>query len=167
MKESGVEWIGEVPTHWGLKRLKELAYIQNSNVDKKVHDEEIAVRLCNYVDVYRNDFIDGPLSLDFMWATADPSEINKFRIKKNDVLITKDSETADDIAIAALATETLDGVVCGYHLAQIRTNPKHLLGTYLFRLFQTNTYGHRFVTAAKGITRVGLGQAAIADAKLN
>lgn len=99
-----------------------------------------------------------------MWATADENEIKKFSIKKNDVLITKDSETADDIAIPALATETLDGVLCGYHLAQIRTNPKHLLGSYLFRLFQSKSYGYRFATTAKGITRVGLGQAAIADA---
>lgn len=164
MKESGVDWFGEVPAHWGLKRLKELVSIQNSNVDKKSHNEEIAVRLCNYVDVYKNEFITGKLSQDFMWATADESEIKKFGIKKNDLLITKDSETADDIAIPALATETLDGVLCGYHLAQIRANPKNLLGSYLFRLFQSKSYGHRFETSAKGITRVGLGQSAIADA---
>lgn len=164
MKESHLEWFGAVPKHWELKRLKELVSIQNSNVDKKSHDEEIAVRLCNYVDVYKNEFITGQLSQDFMWATADESEIKKFDIRKNDLLITKDSETADDIAIPALATETLDGVLCGYHLAQIRTNPKYLLGAYLLRLFQAKSYGHRFAIAAKGITRVGLGQAAIADA---
>ena len=164
MKESHFEWFGAVPKHWELKRLKELVSIQNSNVDKKSHDEEIAVRLCNYVDVYKNEFITDQLSQDFMWATADESEIKKFSIKKNDLLITKDSETADDIAIPALATETLDGVLCGYHLAQIRTNPKYLLGVYLLRLFQAKSYGHRFAIAAKGITRVGLGQAAIADA---
>ena len=164
MKESHVEWFGAVPKHWELKRLKELVSIQNSNVDKKSHDEEIAVRLCNYVDVYKNEFITGQLSQDFMWATADESEIKKFGVRKNDLLITKDSETADDIAIPALATETLNGVLCGYHLAQIRTNPKYLLGAYLLRLFQAKSYGHRFAVAAKGITRVGLGQAAIADA---
>ena len=164
MKESHVEWFGAVPKHWELKRLKELVSIQNSNVDKKSHDEEIAVRLCNYVNVYKNEFITSQLSQDFMWATADESEIKKFGIRKNDLLITKDSETADDIAIPALATETLDGVLCGYHLAQIRTNPKYLTGAYLLRLFQAKSYGHRFAIAAKGITRVGLGQAAIADA---
>ena len=161
MKDSGVEWIGEVPAHWEVKRLKELASIQNSNVDKKSYEHEIAVRLCNYVDVYNNEFIDA--SLDFMCATADQSEIKRFTIMKNDVLITKDSETCDDIAIPALATETLDGVLCGYHLAQFRTNAKVLLGAYLFRLFQSESYGFRFVISAKGITRVGLGQSAIAD----
>ena len=99
-----------------------------------------------------------------MEATADASEVSKFTIQKNDVLITKDSETADDIAVPALATETLEGVLCGYHLAQIKTDAKQFLGSYLFRLFQSKSYGARFEIHAKGITRVGLGQSAIADA---
>jgi type I restriction enzyme S subunit len=163
MKDSGVEWFGDVPRHWHMKRLKELANIQNSNVDKKSSSQEDAVRLCNYVDVYKNDFINSQLSSDFMWATADESEIKKFRMKKHDVLITKDSETANDIAIPALVTEALDGVLCGYHLAQIRANSNYFFGPYLFRLFQAKNYGYRFVIFAKGITRVGLGQGAIAD----
>ena len=161
MKDSGIEWIGEVPAHWNMCRLKELSTIQNSNVDKKSHDNEIPVQLCNYVDVYKNDFIDA--SLNFMWASADESEIKRFTIKKNDVLITKDSETCDDIAIPALATESLKGVLCGYHIAQFRVKDKVLAGAYLFRLFQSKSYGFRFVISAKGITRVGLGQSAIAD----
>ena len=161
MKDSGIEWIGEVPAHWNLCRLKELSTIQNSNVDKKSHDNEIPVQLCNYVDVYKNDFIDA--SLNFMWASADESEIKRFTIKENDVLITKDSETCDDIAIPALATESIEGVLCGYHLAQFRVKDKVLSGAYLFRLFQSKSYGFRFVISAKGITRVGLGQSAIAD----
>jgi len=163
-KDGGTEWISEVPEHWNLKRLKELVSIQNSNVDKKSYDDEAIVRLCNYVDVYKNEFITEKLSQDFMFASASAIEIKKFSVRKNDVLITKDSETADDIAVPSLVTETLDGVVCGYHLAQIRMNPKKFHGPYLFRLFQSKDYGSRFETSAKGITRVGLGQAAIADA---
>lgn len=162
MKDSDVAWLGKIPKHWELRRLKELSEIQNSNVDKKFHEHEIPVLLCNYVDVYKNDFIHG--KLDFMPASADVSEIKRFQIRKDDVLITKDSETCDDIAIPALALETLDGVLCGYHLAQLRTYKRRLLGPYLFRLFQSKDYGFRFMLMAKGITRVGLGQSAIADA---
>ena len=162
MKDSGIEWIGEIPKHWEVQRLKDLANIQNSNVDKKSHLNEIPIKLCNYVDVYKNDFIDS--SLDFMEATATKEEIKKFRIEEGDVFITKDSETCDDIAIPALACETFEGVICGYHLTQIRVKPKKLVGAYLFRLFQSDKYGFRFVVSAKGITRVGLGQSAISDA---
>lgn len=161
-KDSGIEWLGKVPAHWDMCRLKELSNIQNSNVDKKSHEKETPVQLCNYVDVYKKEFINA--SLYFMWATANESEIKRFTLKKNDVLITKDSETCDDIAIPALATESLKNVLCGYHLTQFRTKDDVFLGSYLFRLFQSESYGFRFVISAKGITRVGLGQSAIADA---
>jgi restriction endonuclease S subunit len=98
-----------------------------------------------------------------MNATATKSEIKQFVINEGDVFITKDSETCEDIAIPAIATESLENVICGYHLAQFRTKEKIFLGSYLFRLFQSKSYGFRFVISAKGITRVGLGQSAIAD----
>ena len=162
MKDSGIEWIGRIPQHWDVQRLKDLADIHNSNVDKKTHPSEFPVKLCNYVDVYKNDFIDS--SLDFMEATATKDEIRKFRVEEGDVFITKDSETCDDIAIPALARETVEDVICGYHLTRIRAKHKILVGAYLFRLFQSDKYGCRFVVSAKGITRVGLGQSSISDA---
>ncbi|MCP4057774.1 MAG: restriction endonuclease subunit S [Pseudoalteromonas sp.] len=36
MKDSGVDWIGEIPEHWAVKRLKHLAFIQNGQVDPKL-----------------------------------------------------------------------------------------------------------------------------------
>ena len=162
LKHSGNAVIGKIPSHWRLLRLKEVAIIQNSNVDKKSYDHEKKVKLCNYVDVYKNEFVNS--SLDFMQATANDSEIANFKILKGDVFITKDSETCEDIAVPALATETLRGVLCGYHLTQIRCDKRIILGEYLFRLFQSFRFGARFVVFAKGITRVGLGQSAIADA---
>lgn len=161
-KDFGMSWFERIPQHWAVKRLKDLSAIQNSNVDKKSHEHERPVRLCNYINVYKNEFIDS--SLDFMEATADESEIEKFALAKDDVLITKDSETFEDIAVPALVVESIEGVICGYHLAQIKTDKKFLLGAYLHRLFQSKQYGFRFSIYAKGITRFGLGQSAIADA---
>ena len=51
-KDSGVEWLGEIPAHWEMRRLKAIASVQLSNVDKKSVEGQESVRLCNYVDVY-------------------------------------------------------------------------------------------------------------------
>ena len=56
-KPSGVEWLGEVPAHWKVRRLRNVIDMRVSNVDKHVKEDEEPVRLCNYVDVYRNDYI--------------------------------------------------------------------------------------------------------------
>nr|WP_298138521.1 restriction endonuclease subunit S [uncultured Pseudomonas sp.] len=39
-KDSGVEWLGKVPGHWGIKRLKHLADIQNGRDYKEVESDE-------------------------------------------------------------------------------------------------------------------------------
>jgi len=163
-KPSGVEWIGEIPAHWNSKRLKYVASVQPSNVDKKTLEGELPVLLCNYMDVYKNEFIDA--SIKFMEATATEAEIAKFAIKKGDVLVTKDSETPDDIANPAFVKDDFENlnVICAYHLTQIRPNRSELLGEYLFRLFQENIYNGQFEVAANGVTRFGLSVSAFSDA---
>ncbi|UJP64804.1 restriction endonuclease subunit S [Mongoliitalea daihaiensis] len=36
MKDSGVEWIGEIPEHWEVKKLKYVAFIRGGQVDPKI-----------------------------------------------------------------------------------------------------------------------------------
>lgn len=159
LKPSGIEWLGDIPAHWKTRRLKYVANIQVSNVDKKSHDNETAILLCNYVDVYKNEFIDD--AINFMEATASENEIHKFLIKAGDVIITKDSETPDDIANPALAIKDFENVICAYHLAQIRPDRVNLIGEFLLRLFQTKTYTSYFEVAANGVTRYGMPLGAI------
>jgi type I restriction enzyme S subunit len=159
-KDSGVEWIGEVPEHWEVKRLRFIAQFQNSNVDKKSYEGQQAVRLCNYTDVYNNEFITS--SLLFMDATASDAEIQAFQIKKGDVIITKDSEDPADIGIPAIVEEDLPGVICGYHLTIIRTNNPEA-AEFLHRSIQSHPTKAHFFVESPGITRYGLNQDAIGN----
>ncbi len=158
MKDSGVEWLGEVPEHWNLKKLKYTCNIFPSNIDKKSYDLETAVFLCNYTDVYYNDRI--TKEIDFMKATASEDQIVKFELKAGDLIITKDSETADDIAIAAYVLNDLPGVVCGYHLSMIRPSRGNN-GLYVKRLFDSHYLKSCVAVLANGLTRVGLSQSAL------
>lgn len=157
-KESGVEWLGRVPSHWEVRRLKEIAEAFPSNVDKKSYDDDEPVRLCNYTDVYYNDEIKA--DLPFMEATATPEQIARFTLRAGDVIITKDSETADDIAIAAYVPQNLPGVVCGYHLSMVRAREDNS-GAFLKRYFDSRFAKANFAVRANGLTRVGLGQYAV------
>ena len=44
-KDSGVEWLGEIPEHWEIKRLKYSAIPQPSNVDKISKEGQPKVKL--------------------------------------------------------------------------------------------------------------------------
>ena len=160
-KPSGIDWLGDIPEHWEVKKLKYVAEIQSSNVDKKTNEGEISVLLCNYIDVYKNEFIND--SILFMEASATEKEIEKFILNKGDVLITKDSETPDDIAKPAYVEKDFENVICGYHLAQIKTNRHDMFGEYLFRLFQSKDFNSHFEVSANGVTRFGLPLDSITD----
>ncbi len=162
-KDSGVEWLGEVPAHWGVDRLKRLAAVFPSNVDKKSYEGDLTVRLCNYTDVYYNDFITADMEL--MTATATAEQVEKFTLRSGDSIITKDSETADDIAISAYVPNDLPGVVCGYHLSVIRPSAA-ASGAFVKRLFDAAYVRSSVAVRANGLTRVGLGQYAIDNLEL-
>lgn len=162
-RESGVEWLGEVPSHWEVRRLKRACEVFPSNVDKKSHDGETPVLLCNYTDVYYNERI--VAGMDLMPATASLEQIARFTLRAGDTIITKDSETADDIAIAAYVPDDLPGVVCGYHLSMVRPH-QGVDGAFVKRLFDSVYAKACFGVRANGLTRVGLGQYEIDNVEL-
>ncbi len=146
---------GQLPNGWRLEKLKFVATVCNSNVDKTIAEGEEPVRLCNYTDVYYNDRITS--DLEFMEGSATLAEIEKFQLKRGQVIITKDSEGWDDIGIPALVTEDMPDVLCGYHLSVLDPGTE-LDGSFLAWLCRSEPLNDQFKLSANGVTRFGLGQ---------
>lgn len=146
--------LGKLPAGWKAVRLGEIGELRFSGVDKKSEEGEVPVLLCNYMDVYNNRRITP--GMDFMRATATPNEIERFTLRQGDVLFTKDSEKADDMANAAVVKEDMEGVVCGYHLALVRPDPMKCDGEYLMLQFLNPLVRHQFTKRANGITRFSM-----------
>lgn len=125
-----------------------------SNVDKHTVEGEESVRLCNYVDVYKNDCVTS--DMDFMLATASRAQIERFTLRSGDVIITKDSEEPTDIGIPAYVPRDIPGVVCGYHLAVLRPKPDYLHGPFLAWWLRSAEVHAYYSTAATGISRYAL-----------
>ncbi len=157
-KESGLPWLGQVPGHWETRRIRHACDMSVSNVDKHTKLGETPVRLCNYVEVYKNERICE--STRFMAATASEDERVRFGLRKGDVLITKDSEQWNDIGVPALVEFEAPDVVCGYHLAILRSRPG-LHGAFLHRALESHFIAARFHVEANGVTRYGLSHGAI------
>lgn len=156
LKPSGIEWLGDVPVHWDVALIKHIADVRFSGVDKHSHDDETPVSLCNYTDVYKNDRI--TCDMDLMRATATAGEIARLGLKAGDVILTKDSETPDDIGVPAWVPEDLSGVVCAYHLGLLRPEPGRVLGEFLFRAIGSARVAQQFHVLATGVTRFALGK---------
>lgn len=131
------------------KKLSEIAEIRLSSVDKKTNENEKQVKLCNFTDVYYNFDLDAADSQNFMVATVKDSEIKKFTLKKDDVVITKDSETREDIGISCHIKEGFDNVLLGYHCALIRPK-KDIDGGYLNACLKSKMSRTYFSNQASG-----------------
>ncbi|WP_119697583.1 restriction endonuclease subunit S [Microbacterium halotolerans] len=148
------KWLGDIPSGWSGVRLFEVADAWTSNVDKHTVEGQPSVRLCNYVDVYKNASIVG--SLDFMAATATREQIRKFRIRRGDTLITKDSETADDIGVPAFVEYEANDLICGYHLAIVRPFTGRVVPKFLYWALGSEPIARQWGVIAAGVTRVGI-----------
>ncbi len=146
--------------NWDIVALRDVASVSLSGVDKHLVQGETGVRLCNYLDVYRNRRLHH--SIPFSQGTATAGEIARFRLQKGDVLITKDSETPDDIGVPAVVVDDFEDVVCGYHLALIRPT-NGLNSSFLGYYLQSETAKRYFLRTATGLTRFGLSARSIAS----
>lgn len=140
-------------TEYPVAPLSYLADVRPSGVDKHTHADEVPVRLCNYTDIYYRERITN--DIDFMEASATPAEMDRFALAPGDVVMTKDSETADDIGIPALVVEGLDSVLLGYHNTLVRPTAK-LEPRFLFWFLSSRVAAAYWETKARGVTRVGL-----------
>ena len=154
----------KIPKGWRVVPLKAVAETRFSSVDKLTSPSEEPVRLCNYTDVYKNDYItDG---MEFMRASATLQEISRFGLQVGDVIVTKDSETPDDIGIPTVIDQTAPDLVCGYHLALIRPKKDELDPTFLAKQLSHGRLPRYFGRQATGLTRYGLSTGAVSDAPL-
>ena len=153
MQSSEVASFAYIPNHWGVKRLRSVVTVRNSNVDKLTKRGEVRVRLCNYTDVYKRSIIRSDDR--FMEATATEDEIRTFRLRAGDVIITKDSEDWQDIGVPAYVASTADDLVCGYHLTMLRSRPG-MMGRFLYWLIRSSESRREFAVAARGVTRYGM-----------
>lgn len=147
--------LGKIPIEWEVLAIKEIIEPIMSNVDKHIKDDETRITLCNYMDVYNNRYLTTDIS--FSEGSVTSSEILKFSLRYQDVVITKDSETPEDIAVPTLVYSNFENLICGYHLCILRSKSQEKLqGEFLMLQLQHPEINKQFAIRANGSTRYGL-----------
>lgn len=142
LKNEKVEW----------KRLGEIANITGAGVDKKKVEGEKYIKLLNYMDVYKNQYINP--NIPTMLVTAPDNKIKNCNIEYGDVFVTPSSETTDDIFRSAVAVENMKGIVYSYHIMRVRLNNKNFITScYLNFIFESESFRHELFKHVNGNTR--------------
>ncbi|MEZ0536612.1 restriction endonuclease subunit S [Caldicellulosiruptoraceae bacterium PP1] len=156
-KDSGVEWIGEIPEHWELRKIKHIGMLSAGGVNKKIEEGEELFKSVHYMDVYRNSGKAIGNDDDYLVVSATQSQAKNCTLRKGDVLFTSSSETPDDIGHAVTISEDLEQTLYGYHLIRLRLD-RDIPADYSYRKYMFNNHYFRsyFSSRTQGITRYGL-----------
>ncbi|QDU14727.1 Type-1 restriction enzyme EcoKI specificity protein [Gimesia maris] len=154
MKDSGIEWLGDVPEHWEVKRLGHLGRLQNGlNIGGEAFGS--GDPFVSYGDVYNNTNVpEIPSGL----VQSTQSDQAKYNLEVGDVFFTRTSETIDDIGIAStclcsIPRATFAGFLIRFRPIASTLDP--LYSTYLFR--NQGVQGH-FAGTMNLVTRASLSQ---------
>ena len=162
MKDSGVEWLGEVPAHWDVKALRRVLKESLSNgVFKKKEDFGRGVLLVNVFDVYRPNFQVNYSSLDRVDCNA--AEISSYSVLPGDLFFVRSSLKYEGIAVVAVAGECSEPVVYECHLICARPDPAVFNGRYGSYLFNSSNYRAAMISKSKLTTMTTIYQEAISS----
>ncbi|MCM1531181.1 MAG: restriction endonuclease subunit S [Bacteroides sp.] len=143
------------PNGVSYKKLGDLGVFENIGVDKKIIEGQPLVKLLNYVDVYKNIYIDNDIPQ--MIVSASPKKIDGCSCEKGDIFITPTSETRDDIGHASVIIEPLVNTVYSYHIMRFRLFELNMTTSFFIRyLLETEIVQKQIYKLAKGLTRFGL-----------
>lgn len=89
VKDSGVEWIGEIPKEWEVKRLK---YIANIVLGKMICNQNLGgMQLKPYLKSKNIQWLKVDISsVDEMWFTKD--EMKQYKLNQNDLILSEGGE---------------------------------------------------------------------------
>ena len=89
MKDSGVEWIGDIPEHWDVKKLKNVSKVV---LGKMICNEKTGnMKLKPYLKSKNIQWLKVDLnSVDEMWFT--PKEMEMYRLKQGDLVLSEGGE---------------------------------------------------------------------------
>lgn len=119
MKNSGVEWLGDVPAHWGVKRLKNSIDFSKNGIwgDEEKFDENDMYCL-RVADFNRTNFTISETNLTI--RNINPKDYESRKLKKGDLLLEKsgggDKQPVGFVVLNTVAKKS----VCSNFIAQLK-----------------------------------------------
>lgn len=166
-KDSGIEWIGKIPTHWQQNRLGVLGVFSSSGIDKKSLEEERQVKMINYTTLVKNRTHTFSLAdtSDYMVTTASERNISEHSVGVGDLIFLPSSETFEDLGLSSVVVFDEPQVVYSYHVVRFRFKKEFDLG---FKKYLCNHHGilNQFSSKGKGTTRKILTRDSFKDTKV-
>jgi len=154
IKNSGVEWLGEVPAHWSVKALRFLGTCQNGiNIGAEFFGS--GYPFVSYCDAYKNEALP-----DEVTGLVQSSELDRksYSVIEGDVLFTRTSETIDEIGFASTCLKLIERAVFAGFLIRFRPKENVLHPKFSKYFFRNELLRAFFIKEMNLVTRASLSQ---------
>jgi len=162
MKPSGVEWLGDVPAHWNITRLRRVAdggLINGLFKTKDAYGQ--GTPLVNVFDVYQDDFQIHPDALERVSVTH--GELDKYSVVAGDLVFVRSSLKAEGIGVSAIVLDVPEPTVFECHLVRLRPRRNLVVPVFLSKYLNSLPARHRLVAVAQTTTMTTVAQEGIAS----
>ncbi|HGH6015534.1 TPA: restriction endonuclease subunit S [Vibrio mimicus] len=154
MKDSGVDWVGIIPEHWSVKKLRYLGNTQNGISAGSEYFGE-GYPFVSYGDVYKNREL--PTKVDGL-AKSTLGDQKLYSVLSGDVFFTRTSETADEIGFASTCFRTILNATFAGFLIRFRPDSGQLTKEYSKYYFNAPMLREYFVKEMNLVIRASLSQ---------
>lgn len=154
MKPSGYEYLGSVPSTWGMSPLLYLGEMQNG-ISKDGDSFGSGYPFVSYGDVYRNVFL--PRAVEGL-VESNSEERYRYSVKKNDAFFTRTSETIDEVGFASVCLESIENATFAGFLIRFRPNTCKLNMRFAAYYFRSENLRAYFAREMVSVTRASLSQ---------
>lgn len=136
MKDSGIEWIGRIPKHWGTTKIKYTSWLKGRIGWQGLKSSEYIEKGAYLIT--GTDFIDGKINWNSCVHISELrfNQDHSIHVKENDLLISKDG-TIGKVAIASNCPEK---VSLNSGILLIRSLNKTYTSKYLYYLLLSNVF---------------------------
>lgn len=155
-KNSKIDWIGDIPVHWNITKIKYIGNTQNG-ISKSSEYFGHGYPFISYTDVYKN------YSLPLMPTNlieSNEKEREIFSVKKGDIFFTRTSETIEEVGFSSVCEETINNSCFAGFLIRLRpfnVNSK-IITSFAKYYFRSNLTRRFLVKEMNLVTRASLGQ---------
>lgn len=134
MKDSGIEWLGQIPEHWEVKKLKycltdKLKYGANESAEYENYEHPRYIRITDFGN-------DGQLKKD-TFKSLEPHIASEYLLREGDILFARSGATVGK----TFQFKNYKGEACfaGY-LIKASADPNILLSDFLYFFTKSGTY---------------------------
>ena len=151
MKYSGVEWLGEIPEHWEVKRLKYVSHIQTGvTLGKSYINQVLETRPYLRVANVQDGYID---ISDIKTIELPNNEISRYVLQKGDVLMTEGGDF-DKLGRGYIWKGQIKGCLHQNHIFAVRPIYKYLNSNFIAAFISSKKCKNYFIFTAKQTTNL-------------